>query len=151
AVYDMAIDHAVAVNRTMRLSPDVFYFACPCDTSIRQPDGTYKMDEDKTEKAFVTTGNQMGRLNPGVTRGGVVIDLSWRQNDGLVNTVAAGAPLGQPAREASLDEPAFPAGVWNVFPPYHGDHMSHMGGMLRRNKDVDRYYNELLSILARTD
>ncbi|MBO7682588.1 MAG: hypothetical protein J6T17_07560, partial [Clostridia bacterium] len=85
------------------------------------------------------------------TRGGVVIDETWRQNDGLVNTVAAGAPLGQPAREAALNEPAYPAGVWNVFPPYNGDHMSHMGGMLRRNKDVDRYYNELLSILARTD
>ncbi|MBP5459064.1 MAG: hypothetical protein J6Y62_02670 [Clostridia bacterium] len=151
AVYDMAIDHAVAVNRTMRLSPNVYYFACPCDTSVRQADGTYKMDEDKTEKAFVTTGNQMGRLSGGVTRGGVVIDETWRQNDGLVNTVAAGAPLGQPAREATLNEPAYPAGVWNVFPPYNGDHMSHMGGMLRRNKDVDRYYNELLSILARTD
>lgn len=146
AVYDMAIDHCVAVNRTMRLSPDVYYFACPCDTSVRQPDGTYKMDESKTEKAFVQTGNQMGRLGYGMTPLGVLIDETWRANDGLVNTVAAGAPIGQPSQSVTTNGP-FAKGTWNVFPPYAGDHMAHMGGMLHRNKDVERYYHELLGIL----
>ncbi|MBQ1596822.1 MAG: hypothetical protein II084_06575, partial [Clostridia bacterium] len=40
-----------------------------------------------------------------------------------------------------------PAGVWNVFQPYEGDHMSQMGGFFHRNKDVDHYYNELLTLL----
>lgn len=39
------------------------------------------------------------------------------------------------------------AGIWNVFQPYKGDHMSQMGGFFHRNKDVDHYYNELLTLL----
>ncbi|MBQ8062392.1 MAG: hypothetical protein IJ714_05605 [Bacteroidales bacterium] len=151
AIYDMAIDHAVSVNRTMRLDPDTYYFACPCDTTTRQSDGSLRMDESKTEKAFVQTGNQMVRSR-GVTPLGVVIDESWAHNDGLVNSVAAGAPFGQPKKDLSTGDflqalPEVEPGLWNVFPPYDGDHMSQMGGFFKRNKDVDRYYRDLITLL----
>ena len=160
AEFDMTIDHAVAASRGMRLSPDVYYFACPCCASVRQPDGTHLMDESLTEKMLVSTGNQIGRTR-GVTRLGIRVDDTWLPNDGLVNTIAAGAPLEQPKNQlgpadvptkepfAGVNAADLPAGVWNVFQPYEGDHMSQMGGFFRRNKDVDHYYNELLTLLNR--
>lgn len=58
----------------------------------------------------------------GVTRGGFVIDESWQENDGLVNTCSALAPMYQPSAEYVED--AVIPGVWNIMPVYDGDHMS---------------------------
>ena len=57
----------------------------------------------------------------GKTKGGVVIDESWRENDGLVNTISAVAPFGAPSKP--LDRADIRPGIWNVFPTLDGDHM----------------------------
>ena len=89
---------------------------------------------------FRRTSARMGAYT-GKTAGGVVLDESWQENDGLVNTVSAGAPLGAP--RTAYDPAHIEAGVWQVFPVYDGDHMSLQGGMTKRN-NIRPFYLELL-------
>ena len=74
----------------------------------------------------------------------MIIDESWRENDGLVNTVSAMAPSGAPSR--LLDEGNIIPGVWNVFPTVNGDHMWLQGGLLHRH-DIRDFYLKLLRMI----
>ena len=75
-----------------------------------------------------------------------MIDESWRENDGLVNTVSAGAPIGAPSEEYAGEMELKP-GIWYVFPTYDGDHMALQGGMTKRNK-IRPFYLELLERIS---
>ena len=77
-----------------------------------------------------------------MTKGGYVIDESWQENDGLVNTISAKAPFGAP--QQNFDPANVPKGVWNILPVYQGDHMSLQGGLFKTN-DVKGLYLEYLS------
>ena len=80
----------------------------------------------------------------GVTAGGFVIGADWRENDGLVNTVSAMAPVGEPSTIFAPD--AAVPGIWQILPTYSGDHMSLQGGMLKRN-NIRPFYLELLEMI----
>ena len=80
----------------------------------------------------------------GVTAGGLVIGADWRENDGLVNTVSAMAPLGAPS--AVFDRGRMEPGVWQIMPTYRGDHMSLQGGIMKRNNSRP-FYLELLEMI----
>ena len=71
-------------------------------------------------------------------------DESWRENDGLVNTVSAMAPSGAPSRP--LDRERIEPGTWNVFPVIRGDHMYLQGGLTRWH-DVRGFYLDLLGMI----
>ena len=77
--------------------------------------------------------------------GGLVIDESWKENDGLVNTISARAPSSAPAQ--AFDKEKIVPGVWNIMPTYHGDHMSLQGGLMKKN-DVKDFYMDLLQLIA---
>ncbi len=79
-------------------------------------------------------------------RGGFVIDDTWRENDGLVNTVSAKAPIGSESKP--FDKNSITPGIWNVFPAYKGDHMALQGG-LRYPHDIRRFYLALLRMISR--
>ncbi len=145
AYYDMNPDVAYAASRDIRTAADIYYFAVPCNASVRQPDGTYRMDPKKTEKLYRDAGNFIG-THTGRTAGGLRIGHAWLPNDGLVNTVSAGAPAGHTAVNFDEDLPPRP-GQWTVMPYYKGDHMSLMGGLTIRNKDIDRFYQNHLRLL----
>ena len=80
----------------------------------------------------------------GKTAGGFVIDDSWRENDGLVNTASAGAPIGAPS--VKYDKNHVEPGVWNVFPAYDGDHMSFQGGLMKK-RDMRGFYLALVKMI----
>ena len=92
---------------------------------------------------FRRSSAQMGAYS-GVTTGGFVIDESWRENDGLVNTVSAMAPIGAPC--TVFDPDAVAPGIWQIMPTYQGDHMSLQGGIMKRN-DIRPFYRELLELI----
>ena len=85
----------------------------------------------------------MGKLK-GTTQGGYVVDESWFENDGLVNTVSALAPSSAPSTQYVAGNVS--KGIWNVMPIYQGDHMSLQGGMTKIN-DVKPFYVEHLSMI----
>ena len=86
----------------------------------------------------------MGALT-GTTPGGFVVDESWLENDGLVNTISAKAPSSAPSKEFDKDD--ITSGVWNIMPVYYGDHMSLQGGLFKVNIDVERLYTEHLDMI----
>ena len=142
AAYDMHIDNALALNQRIATLSDVYYFAVPCSYTEKQADGTH-CPKKGMEPLFVMRASQIGAYT-GKTAGGYVIDEKWQENDGLVNTVSAGAPFGAPAKAFERDH--IKAGVWNVFPPFDGDHMALQGGLMRKH-DIRAFYLELLEMI----
>lgn len=96
ANYDMYLDRARELNLRITTLPDVFYFSVPCSAAEKQPDGTF-LPARGMEPLFVARSRQIGAYS-GRTVGGMVVDESWRENDGLVNTVSAMVPTGAPSK-----------------------------------------------------
>ena len=140
ANYDMFIDNALEINSKIETLENVYYFSVPCNSSIKQKDGTYLPDESKTEKMFIRSSILMGKLKE-TTPKGFIVDETWFMNDGLVNTVSALAPIGAPQKE--FDEKNISRGEWNIMPIYDGDHMSLQGGMTVKNEIKEFYLNHL--------
>ena len=143
ASYDMYIDNALELNKTIITYKDTYYFAIPCSATEKQADGTYAPIKSKMESLFVSSSAAMGAYT-GVTKGGYVIDETWLENDGLVNTVSAMAPSSAPWTD--YVEGKVNPGIWNVMPVYRADHMSLQGGMTKPN-DVKTLYVEHLSMI----
>ncbi len=143
AAYDMYIDNALEMNKGIATLENTYYFSIPCSATVKNGDGTYSPVESKMETLFVSSSKAMGAFT-GKTEGGFEIDESWRENDGLVNTISATAPFGAPSK--AYEEGNVQKGVWNIMPTYDGDHMSLQGGMTKVN-DVKGLYVELLSMI----
>ncbi len=148
ASYDMHIDNALALNERIHTFEDVFYFAYPCSSTTEKENGTVEPDPSITENIFMKGAIYMSAYE-GTTKGGIKIDKTWQPNDGLVNTVSAGAPFGAPKRdysEGTIPEP----GCWYVMPVFRGDHMSLQGGLTKRI-NVKPFYLELAGLIAGLD
>jgi len=146
AAYDMFIDHAMEINKNMVTDENTYYFSIPCTATTKKDDGTFKADKDRMEILFHSSADEIGMLK-GTTSGGYVVDESWFENDGLVNTVSAKAPSDAPSQD--FDKENIVSGVWNVMPVYEGDHMSLQGGFFKVNTDVERLYTEHLDMINR--
>ncbi len=145
AAFDMHIDNALALNNTITTFDDVYYFAYPCASTKLNDNGELEPDPEITEGIFLKGATYMSRYT-GQTAGGFAIDESWQPNDGLVNTVSAGAPLGQPSTAYESEDTTLP-GIWNVMPTVTGDHMSLQGGLTKR-VNVKPFYLELVEMIA---
>lgn len=143
ASYDMYIDNALAMNQWIETLENTYYFSIPCNATTQAEDGTYSPVESKMESLFVSSSKAMGAYT-GITEGGYVLDETWQQNDGLVNTISAKAPSDAPVKD--YEEGNVQTGVWNVMSTYNGDHMSLQGGLTKIN-DVKDLYVELLSMI----
>ncbi len=143
AVYDMYIDNAMALNKTLHTRKGTYYFAIPCSTTVPAGDGTYVPDKEITEKREIATATQIGKLT-GVTPKGYVIDEKWLDNDGTVNTISAGAPFN--ARSVALDRGSIRSGVWNVAPVVRGDHMCLIGD-ITKPRDVRTFYADWMDMI----
>ena len=155
ASYDMHIDNALAMNERITTFEDVYYFAYPCDSTTIDENGELVPDPAITEDMFMKSSIYACKYT-GTTKGGFCVDESWKPNDGLVNTVSAKAPIGEPSVEYTKEQLAsgagaagvdFAPGIWNVMPTRRGDHMSLQGGMFKRVK-VKGFYLELAQMLA---
>ena len=66
----------------------------------------------------------------GVTPGGISIDESWQENDGLVSVISAKAPFGEetvPLVETEDGYKSVKRGIWNVAETRRGDHGTVIG------------------------
>ena len=146
AAYDMFIDHAMEINKNMVTDKDTYYFSIACTASVKNDDGTYRADKKRMEFLFHGSSDEIGMLK-GTTSGGCVVDESWFENDGLVNTVSAKAPSHAPSKD--FDKENITPGIWNIMPVYQGDHMSLQGGFFKVNSDVERLYTEHFDMINR--
>ena len=143
AAFDMYIDNALAINERISTQPCTYYFAIPCSSTYRTEDGTYVPDKELTEFNMVSSAEMMGQLT-GTTPGGFVCDESWLENDGLVNTISAGAPFN--AESQPLDRNNITPGVWNVTETYAGDHMA-LNGDLFKSNNIRPFYADWMIMI----
>ena len=139
----MNIDNAHELNKTIITYKDTYYFSFSCTATTKNADGTHTPNKKIMESIYAGTSERMGAYT-GVTKGGFVIDETWLENDGLVNTVSALAPSSAPSTQYVAGNVS--KGIWNVMPIYQGDHMSLQGGMTKIN-DVKCLYVEHLSMI----
>ena len=143
ASYDMYIDNALELNKTILTYKGTYYFSFACTATTKNADGTHSPETKIMESIYSDSSVAMGKFT-GVTKGGFVIDETWQENDGLVNTISALAPSSAPSTEYKENKTV--KGIWNIMPIYHGDHMSLQGGMTKIN-DVKCFYVEHLGMI----
>lgn len=143
ADYDMHIDHARAMNLRIPTLDHVYYFSWPASCTSKQSDGAWTA-RPEIEPLIELRANLIGSYT-GITEGGFVLDESWQENDGLVNTISAWCPLPAP-HDVFRDKESVRPGIWNVMPVYQGDHMVFQGGLMRRH-DMRFFYLNLLSMM----
>lgn len=78
---------------------------------------------------------------------GLTFDDSWRENDGLVNTVSGRNPIDEPAKEY---DGSIESGVWNIMPVMTGDHGEAVG-LMANKKSTRIFYDELAQMLSKTE
>ncbi len=144
AAYDMHIDNALVLNEKLVTDKNTYYFSIPCSATVKGDDGNYTADKKLMESMFQKDANALGS-HTGTTKGGYVIDETWLENDGLVNTLSATAPFSAPSKQ--YEEGKVKTGEWNIMPTYRGDHMSLQGGMMKTNTDVRRLYLEHMNMI----
>lgn len=140
AAYDMYIDNALALNKTISTLKNTYYFSFTCTATDKAQDGTYVPDTSIMEVIFLSSAREIGAYT-GATANGYVLDESWRENDGLVNTVSATAPFGAPSKQ--YESGNVRPGEWNIMPVYRGDHMALQGGLFQINDVKDLYVEHL--------
>ena len=140
AAFDMHIDNALALNNRISTLDTTYYFAFPCSATEEGEDGNAHPIRKRMEAMFIRSSLRMGAYT-GMTKNGFVVDEAWKENDGLVNTISAGAPLGAPTVAYEGEE--IRPGIWYVMPVIRGDHMCLQGGMTKRT-DIRLFYLELL-------
>jgi len=143
ASFDMHVDQAAEMNRHLTTFPDIYYFSVPCSSTKDVGNGMHRPQRKITDPFFVRRAVQIGCYS-GTTKGGTVIDDTWHENDGLVNTISAKAPFGEPQQKLSRKN--IRPGVWNICPVYHGDHMMIHGGLIRKT-DVNSLYLQMLNMI----
>lgn len=144
ADYEMNIDNALELNKRIETLPEVYYFSVPYSCCLKQADGTYR--PKGAEPFLVRTAIKIGAYS-GYTKGGFHIDEGWRDNDGLVNTISARAPLGEPSRP--FDSHDVKPGIWNVIPEMKGDHVFPQGGIIYRHNKKELYIKLLKMVTDR--
>lgn len=143
AAYDMYIDNALAINERISTQSCTYYFAIPCSSTVKTEDGTYVPDNELTEIIMTSSAREMG-AKTGTTPGGFVCDETWLENDGLVNTISAGAPFNAPSK--SLDRSNITPGIWNVTETYRGDHMALNGDLFKPN-NIRVLYSDWMNMI----
>ena len=143
ANFDMQIDNARALNARIGMLPHAYYISLACDATKPAEDGRRVSDASVMDPLFVRTGDLMGTYS-GTTAGGCVVDDAWHANDGLVNTISARAPFGDP--QQPLDRDRIVPGIWNVMEDMHVNHSFFSGGYLQKT-DPHPFFSELLELL----
>ena len=147
ANYDMLLDNAQALNAKMPTMPHVYYLSVACDATVPGARGTRLPNKSLLDPLFEKSATLMG-CYCGTTKAGFVIDDEWHANDGLVNTISARAPFGEPQKP--LDRSNIEKGIWNVMPDLRADHAFFTGGHLKK-QNPHQFFRDLVELLESLD
>jgi triacylglycerol esterase/lipase EstA (alpha/beta hydrolase family) len=146
AYYDLGIIGAAALNKRCATVPGVYYFSYAVD-GTKPGAGGYRVATSEMSSATAISAGIIGSFS-GETVGNVTIDETWLANDGLVNTVSAQYPFGQPhdALAAVTAIPTATPGTWHVMPTVRGDHGT-LVGLGKDSAYLHQFYLPLLQNL----
>lgn len=152
SAYDLSVDGAQALNKTIRCQPGIYYFSYAAQATEADAEG------NQVPKAFVwsmfrESSAAIGKKRaPFTTPGGMRIDERWQPNDGLVNVVSARYPLGEPHKD--YDPRNIEPGVWQVMPLVTNfDHVDFAGGMQKLGgpEGFEEFYYGIAQMLEGLD
>lgn len=147
AFYDLTIDGAAEINKTITAQPGVYYYSyAGTKTSKSRWTGNY-VPNFGINTLMLPYAYAIGKYT-GVTAGGRVIDEKWLENDGIVNTISARAPFDEPSKVYRSAEKVQP-GIWYIMPTQNMDHLEFSGGMLNISwSKIRSFYLQYLEIVT---
>lgn len=171
ALNDMSVDRACAINASIEMQPNVYYFNYyGIGTEINASGVSVPTDSMTLYlQPLATLMGQYSGNTPGMYQigyGGCLetisvpsqaLDASWQPNDGMVNAVSAYCPYhlsesGERIYDAHTDvveNSDFAAGTWNIFPMLSQDHFGFIGGVFtEKGTDVIQFYVDLMERLC---
>lgn len=166
ALNDMTVDRACAINASLELQPDVYYFcyygvSTMDENGVQVPTGTMLVQLRSLASAMgAYTGTTPGHFTVGygdlqqtVSVPRQSIDASWFANDGMVNAVSAYCPYhldasGAPVFDVHIDaddHTELRPGQWNIYPALKYDHLGILGGTHPPDRiGVENFYDALM-------
>ncbi len=144
AIYDLAPDGAAELNQVAVTVKGVYYFSYAYSTTEKGAFGTH-LPISSTMAVLSPLAMLMGSFT-GTTAGGIEIDATWQENDGLVNVVSAKYPFGQAYTDLPEDTDEIKKGIWNVAPVSVGDH-GRVIGLGATAQEVHTFFTGLFEMI----
>lgn len=136
-IHDLTVDSAAEMNKELSIMKDIYYFSVPTDATLPSSSSDERVPNRKMALFLLWPSISYMGSKTGVTKAGAIIDKSWFNNDGVVNTISTIAPKDEAQKpfNANNIEP----GIWNIMDTLYGDHASATGGFAV-NKNVYALY-----------
>lgn len=149
AFYDLSPDGAAKLNKKIKTVESVYYFSYAYSTVTKTASGRFTA-KPGTSTTMILSANLLGNYKC-TTKGGIEIDGSWFDNDGLVSVVSAAYPAGEEHCDLGENAAQTQKGVWNVAPIQSGDHGTPVGLGASAAKTHDFYIKlfEMIDLLTR--
>lgn len=152
AGYDLSPDGAAKLNEQTKLVEGVYYFSYSYSTTKEGALLKGQVPVSTTLPILYPFAFAMGSFK-GTTEGGIAIDESWQENDGLVSVVSARYPTNDAYTESATDPKDTPemwedieTGIWYVAPTKDGDHGTVIG--LNAHSDTtQKFYTDLFTMV----
>ena len=145
AAYDLSPDGAAELNKKIKTVEGVYYFSYAYSTTKQGSILGNHIPTTSTLPVLYPFALAMGAYT-GTTDGGISIDDSWKENDGLVNLVSAQYPFGEEHTAFPENEKDFRTGVWYVAQTREGDHGTVIG-LNAKNTPTLNFYTELFKMI----
>ena len=144
AFYDLSPDGAAKLNKKIKTVAGIYYFSYAYSTVMKTASGKYTA-KPGTSTTMLLSANLLGNYKC-TTKGGIEIDETWFDNDGLVSVASAAYPAGE--NHCELDETAaeIQKGIWNTAPVQSGDHGTPVGLGASASKTHD-FYTKLFAMI----
>ena len=143
--YDLSPDGAAELNKRIRLSDKTYYFSYPYSTTKKGSLLGLQVPVSSTLPVLMPTALAIGNYS-GTTPGGIVIDDSWHENDGLVSVISARHPADDPFTDLPEDRRSLERGIWYVADTAPGDHGTVIG-MQETSDETHGFFDRLFEML----
>lgn len=149
ALKDLSVDAACALNKSIEMQPETYYFSYPACRSHDSLASYRQLPDAGMTPILMRFSASMGKWYGGATPVGRPIGREWLPNDGLVNTISAMYPFGEPF-SIGIPERVEP-GIWYVSGVQRFDHFAVMGGVFNAPaEDVHRLYLDIMRNIDKT-
>lgn len=140
---DLSFKGAFELNQKIEISKNINYFCYTASGSV----GEKYRPKNIRFLPLKPLSILMARHKLPEDKYGIMFDDSWRENDGLVNTVSGRNPFDEPAKEYDGN---IETGVWNIMPTLICDHGG-VAGLFANKKELHAFYENLAELLVKTE
>jgi triacylglycerol lipase len=138
--YDMSPEGSAALNKTIEISPDIYYYSYAFDSVTE----TKRIFPENTDFFFLKLTSLLIIFNGYIKK----TDKSRLHNDGLVDVDSALHPADEPFTNYCSGD--VKKGIWNVMPVRRGDHGTAIG-LFAGKSETAKFYEEIIDLLRTQD